>query len=172
MDITSEIDRINNAVSAAYTAAQGKGATMPTTRNVASLASTINSISAATLNSIYPVGSIYLSTVATNPKTLFGGTWERVKDVFLLAAGDTYAAGKTGGEAAHTLTVAEMPSHHHGQYVATDSGGNTSANHDYSGWSGSSKVVWQGLNTGDTGGGAAHNNMPPYLTVYAWKRTA
>ena len=57
------------------------------------------------LDYAHPVGSVYISTAATDPADLFGGgTWERIKDVFLLAAGDTYAAGASGGEAAHTLT--------------------------------------------------------------------
>ena len=67
----------------------------------------------ALLNAIYPVGSIYMSVNSTSPATLFGGTWERIKDRFLLAAGDAYAAGGTGGEATHTLTEGEMPAHSH-----------------------------------------------------------
>ena len=59
----------------------------------------------------YPVGAIYISTISTSPASLFGGTWEQLKDRFLLGAGDTYAAGATGGEAAHALTVNEMPPH-------------------------------------------------------------
>ena len=65
------------------------------------------------INQMYPVGSIYMSVNDTNPHDLFGGTWEQIKDRFLLAAGDTYAAGRTGGEAQHKLTVDEMPSHNH-----------------------------------------------------------
>lgn len=65
------------------------------------------------INIVYPVGSIYMSVNSTSPASLFGGTWERIKDRFLLAAGDTYSAGSTGGEAQHTLTVDEMPSHYH-----------------------------------------------------------
>ena len=64
-------------------------------------------------DTIYPVGSIYMSAVNTSPSTLFGGTWEQIKDTFLLSAGDTYNAGTTGGEAEHTLTTSEMPSHNH-----------------------------------------------------------
>lgn len=62
---------------------------------------------------IYPVGSIYMSVNSTSPGTLFGGTWERIQDRFLLSAGSTYSAGATGGEATHTLSAAEMPSHTH-----------------------------------------------------------
>ena len=68
------------------------------------------------LLSVYPVGSIYKSTNSMSPAELFGGTWERIKDQFLLASGDTYAAGSTGGEATHTLTTNEMPSHSH-EYI-------------------------------------------------------
>lgn len=123
---------------------------------------------------VYPVGAIYMSTVATNPKTLFGfGTWERIQDVFLLAAGSTYAAGATGGEATHLLTTSEMPSHQHEMVNGNNSG------YDYSSWTKSTITLhnatkgWAGnANTSFVGGGEAHNNMPPYLAVYVWKRTA
>ena len=85
-------------------------------------------------NLIYPVGSYYMSSSATNPGTLFGGTWEQITDRMIMAAGSSYAAGTTGGAtshthtsaahthtsaahthttAGHTLTVNEMPSHAH-----------------------------------------------------------
>jgi hypothetical protein len=67
----------------------------------------------AALNIIYPVGSIYMSVNNVSPETFMGGTWEQIKDTFLLSAGDTYTAGATGGEATHTLTVEEIPSHTH-----------------------------------------------------------
>lgn len=66
------------------------------------------------LDAVWPVGSIYLSASEISPETLFGGTWQRVKDRFLLAAGDVYETGETGGEAQHTLSKAEMPAHTHG----------------------------------------------------------
>lgn len=123
---------------------------------------------------VYPVGAIYMSTVSTDPKTLFGfGTWEKIQDVFLLAAGSTYSAGATGGEATHTLTTDEMPNHQH-TMVNSNTGG-----YDYSGWTkstvtiGSANKGYAGnIYTDKIGGGGAHNNMPPYLAVYAWKRTA
>ena len=76
-------------------------------------------LSTALLNVIYPVGSIYMSVNSTSPQTLFGGTWEQIKGRFLLAAGSNgsdvdVTLGATGGEAKHTLTVAELPSHNHG----------------------------------------------------------
>ena len=65
------------------------------------------------LNLVYPVGSIYWSSKNTNPGTLFGGTWQQIKDRFILAAGDSYSNGATGGAATVTLTVSNMPSHSH-----------------------------------------------------------
>lgn len=66
-----------------------------------------------TASKLYPVGSVYISFSATDPSTLFGGTWQRLKDTFLLANGDTYAANTTGGSATKTLTVNNMPAHNH-----------------------------------------------------------
>lgn len=63
---------------------------------------------------IYPVGSIYMSTNSVNPSTLFGGSWEQIKDKFLLASGTTFSNGSTGGEINHKLTTNEIPSHAHG----------------------------------------------------------
>lgn len=115
----------------------------------------------------YPVGAIYLSAVSTSPASLFGGTWEQLKDRFLLGAGNTYSAGSTGGEAEHTLTTSEMPSHQHEwQYHYTASGGSTQYSTNWT-----SQRATTGY-TAHTGGGAAHNNMPPYLSVYMWKRVA
>ena len=63
------------------------------------------------LNSIYPIGSVYISTSAVSPADLFGGTWQRIQGRFLLGADSTYSAGSTGGEETHTLTVDEIPAH-------------------------------------------------------------
>ena len=122
---------------------------------------------------VYPVGAIYMSTVATNPKTLFGfGTWEQIKDTFLLAAGSTYNAGSTGGEAEVTLATKQIPSHNHAIFYPNAGAGNDYAPIGYPNV-GSKSTYWAvGSYTGDVGGGEAHNNMPPYLTVYVWKRTA
>lgn len=76
----------------------------------------------------YPIGSIYQSTNSTNPSNIFGGTWSQIKDRFLLACGDNYANGSVGGEASHTLTINEIPSHAHRVYVFT---GNSNNSGDY-----------------------------------------
>jgi len=75
----------------------------------------ITQISQNLFNNVYPIGALYMSTDATDPAELFGGTWERIKDKFILAAGDTYGAGTTGGAASRnvTLAVENLPSHTH-----------------------------------------------------------
>ena len=117
-----------------------------------------------------PVGCLYMSFESTSPATLFGGSWTQLKDRFLLSVGDTYkSAGLTGGEADHTLTVAEMPSHSHNQYVTAGSGTDAPRS-DYN-TDGTFARYPQCL-TSATGGDGAHNNMPPYITVYVWRRIA
>lgn len=120
------------------------------------------------LQKVYPVGSIYMSVNSTSPASLFGGTWQRIQDSFLLAAGTTYAAGATGGEAAHTLTEAELATHRHAAIFQTSGSG------DFFTIAGASQTSDAGIYAygGYAGGGQAHNNMPPYLAVYMWKRTA
>lgn len=146
-------------------------------KSIKSLIMRDEDITVSNLNRAYPVGAIYVSVSDANPAALFGfGTWEQIKDRFLLSAGDTYEAGAVGGEAEHTLTVDEMPSHKHnllGEYGAV-------SGEMYEPWSeytqlatpasGTQKSSNASMKT--TGGSKAHNNMPPYLTVYVWKRTA
>lgn len=118
---------------------------------------------------IYPIGSIYISTSQASPASIFGGTWEQLKDRFLLASGDTYTAGATGGEATHKLNNNEMPMHSHA-YRAGSAGGS-----DDGLIRGVTTIVGALTNNsviGNSGSGLPHNNMPPYLAVYMWKRTA
>ena len=124
------------------------------------------------LDKVYPVGAIYISVNSINPKNFFGGTWVQIKDRFLLAAGTTYKAGTTGGEATHTLTESEMPSHSHAVYFPNDGAADHSAPGNYPDGPSDSTYYAVGSYTSSAGGGAAHNNMPPYLAVYVWKRTA
>lgn len=117
---------------------------------------------------LWPKGSIYISVINQNPSKYFGGTWVQLKDRFLLGAGNIYSNGATGGEATHKLTVNELPSHRH--RTAIDFGGNESLD-NYTSYGYNSTSRYYNL-TSSEGGDKAHNNMPPYLVVYMWKRTA
>lgn len=136
----------------------------------------------------HPIGSIYSSTVATSPADLFGGTWERIKGRFIWGIDDSENAGDTGGEAKHTLTVDEMPSHegHLYQNVTDIETGpppigslagflekSIMTAHPSSGrgWNlvAGNEVVPAGVSRG---GDQPHNNMPPYYGAYVWRRTA
>lgn len=127
------------------------------------------------LNALHPVGSLFFSAEEESPAALFGGVWEQLKDRFLLGAGGGYSSGSTGGEATHKLTEAELPPV--GIYDANN------ANRRFrfldgivqsattAGWAGgitSSNSATSYVVTG--GGDQPHNNMPPYLAVYMWKR--
>ena len=217
-----------------------------------------------TASKLYPVGSVYISFNSADPSTLFGGTWQRLKDTFLLASGDAYAAGSTGGSATKTISVSNMPAHNHSvnasgnhshtattslegnhthtattstagnhshtrgsmnitgwhdsgdsegvsggaftisyrasTYNARQQGGatNTQVNFDASrSWTGSTSTAGNHTHTlttttngnhthtlttnttvshthttNNTGGGLPLNIMPPYQTVYMWRRTA
>ena len=129
------------------------------------------SITPFDIYNLYPVGSIYMSVNSTNPSNYFGGTWEQIKDKFLLACGDTYANGATGGEATVTLKVEEMPRHNHKQTLSDNGSMSGKAGYDWSitntsrDYDGSDLAQY-------SGGSQPHNNMPPYIAVYVWKRVA
>ena len=138
-------------------------------------------------DSIYPIGSIYLTMNSANPGTKFTGTtWQRISQGrFLLGVGDSYTAGTTGGESEVTLTTAQMPSHIHKLFTTekVENPGNIISNPD-------NKVAGQRAvsedsgnyymqvsngeviagNSSSVGGGEPHNNMPPYLVCYMWQR--
>ena len=129
------------------------------------------------LDMVYPVGSIYLSVSGTDPQTLFGGTWARLEDVFLLAAGAKHAAGSTGGEESHILTEPEIAPHKHAMaYGPESSASSTGFPYGIAAGSATNSAGGRGyasnLGTFSAGGGQPHNKMPPYLAVYTWKRTA
>lgn len=128
----------------------------------------------------HDVGSFYASDNPTSPAQKYGGTWEQIKDRFILAAGDTYAAGSTGGEGKTVLTAEQLPPHSHagitvdGAFYFGWEGGNMEGV-DFLNFMNSqfwSKAVRNKLSVGTTGSGEAHNNMPPYLTAYIWRRIA
>ena len=102
----------------------------------------------------------------TDPAVLFGGKWEKIEDRFLLSAGSSYTAGETGGSATHTLSVNEMPKHKHNLGYRIGGGSGSTWYID-----GGTVDSWCGDDAvSSTGESQPHNNMPPYLTVYMWKR--
>lgn len=108
------------------------GTTAPTDADVDVWVDPTGSINLSALwNSIYPVGSIYMSTSSTNPGTLFTGTtWSQITDRFLVGMGTTYTtAGGTGGASSVTLETGNLPSHRHSVSITS---GNQSAGHTHS----------------------------------------
>jgi hypothetical protein len=174
--------------------------------NVGPTAGTTNVPAEKLFNLIYPVGSIYMSVNSTSPATLFGGSWERIQDSFLLAAGSTYGPGTTGGVASQDITSAGQAdigiyntlssgNSSHNAYIQmcdTPVGGTAGTDHltytDYSRYIrlyqyDKSSPNWANYveETGTYAGSPATrvtatasnvNNMPPYLAVYVWRRTA
>ncbi|MCL2038115.1 hypothetical protein FWG95_03925 [Candidatus Saccharibacteria bacterium] len=183
-------------------------------------AATMGFLKSEMVNTLYPVGSIIITTTNTNPGGNLGGTWAQFgQGRTLLGVGSnaansntTYgsmAAGtinrttaeETSGVVSHTLTTAQMPGHTHAQDAHT----HTQNSHSHNVLIGSTQVTWaplvfaaggnqNGINTTgtggnvvtngvtatnqnttatnqNTGGGGAHNNVQPYITVYFWKRT-
>jgi hypothetical protein len=144
----------------------GKVAEKANTVQIALDVEFLGAVKGAIFDAVYPVGSIYCAYNHTNPGTLFGGTWTRLSGGFLWAslAGDTI--GQTGGEKTVTLTANQIPAHNHGS-TYTNAGTATKTH----AWlaSGGSSMAYDTVNTG---GGQAHNNMPPYIQVSIWRRTA
>ncbi len=104
------------------------------------------------LDGIWPVGSIYMSTVSTDPSTFLGGTWSRIQGRFLLGASSTYPAGSTGGAATHYHEKATAGSP--APAISQSPGG--AGNY----------VIGRGNYSGTS------SSLPPYLAVYVWERTA
>ena len=142
---------------------------------------------------IYPVGSLYMSISSVDPSNLFGGTWVKIEGKFLLSSSDSYATGTTGGEATHTLTIDEMPSHNHSGSTnwAGDHNHTSKDYYDVVHGAGDQRRVvaydsatnlaqtlsinnagnhQHTFTTDYNGGGQTHNNMPPYLVVNMWYR--
>lgn len=117
----------------------------------------------------YPVGTIYISTTEKSPANTIGGTWERYAQGRALFGVNTddpkFLAGTTGGEAEHTLTIDEMPKHSHRIFApnsfATKYADPAHAVIDPNNF---------GRNSSEAGGSKPHNNLPPYIAVYIWRR--
>ena len=183
-DFNSAMTAIDNGINSAATSASGAATTaaqaLTDAAAAASSATSAYNAAAAAQKAAddaanrcpFPIG--YGGFFQTDPTSIYAGTtWEQKKDVFILASGDTYGAGSTGGESTHTLTVDEMPSHTHN--INRGWGGNSgSSGHmistedslNYEHYSDSELI------TTPTGGGKAHNNMPPYFAMPFWVRTA
>ena len=145
------------------------------------------------VNSIYPVGQIVEYASNINPNDLYSWqTWEQLKDIFTLSAGDKYTIGDTGGAATVTLTIDQIPAHGHTATASNDGkhihsgvakrNVNWQAGSDWTSDSGN-LVAGEGntnnagghshkIEIQNTGGDAAHNNMPLYLVTIKWKRTS
>lgn len=151
-----------------------------TISNVTNLQSTLNNKAEESdlLDLIYPVGSIYMEKstsfhdVCPIQQTL-GGEWTRIENKFLYASENGQGVGTTGGEATHTLTQNEMPIHSHREASSTVVYNDSSSNRLATSGSGTkiSLATNLDINTNATGGGQAHNNMPPYIIVNVWERT-
>jgi len=153
-------------------------------------AATFNNIVSATevqisgtniLSKVYPVGSIFTAVVSTNPATLLGiGVWAAFGAGKMLVGFDGSDSDfddveGTGGAKTHQLTIAEMPAHDHPRGSNSNGAGFT----DDAGTGGLQGYMGgdQTFGTFDArltsqGGDDAHNNMPPFITVYMWKRTS
>lgn len=125
----------------------------------------------------WPIGSIYMSVSSTSPASLFGGTWERISDCFLLGASSSFPAGGTGGEFTHKLTQSELPNYSlsvtNGSNVIRSKTGNSADAYVQTQSGGWGIPNWESktVTVASGGSGEAHNNMPPYLAVNMWKRT-
>ena len=131
------------------------------------------------LDLVYPIGSIYMNTNNVNPQSIFGGSWQKIEGRFLLGSSSNYTLGLLGGEAYHTLTQSELPNYDlmglkwsNDWPITLDSGTSGSGyklNYQYGVYNADQTLGFR-MNSG--GGNQPHNNMPPYLTVNIWKRTA
>lgn len=128
----------------------------------------------------YPIGSIYISAIATSPGELFGGVWAQLTDRFLVGAGSGYAAGTTGGKTSYKLSAAigacngDVASIAYITDLATayQQNSTTSSNRyrvagsskSFSSWNHSTPVTEHDVNNRNV------TIMPPYLAVYMWQR--
>lgn len=131
---------------------------------------------------IYPVGSIYISVNSTNPQVLFGGTWEQIQGKFLLGMSSSYPVGSTGGSKdAVVVAHTHNPANEAGYYGFITNSPKAFTVGDMGSQSGSGRYypyaptefdISRNSTTGSTGVSGTDKNMPPYLAVAMWKRTA
>ena len=133
----------------------------------------------------YPLGSVCMFKTNIDPNEMYGGTWVRIKGKFIFGADDnTYPLGSEGGEAEHTLTETELPEidgefatavvgQHANKGVKGHAYGTNFGTFTSGGIQGTTIANQTQYGYGyKFGNGQPHNNMPPYLAVYVWKRTA
>lgn len=154
---------------------------VPTSRTINGKALTSNiTITAADIGTSaiflasHPVGSLFETTVSTNPGTLYGGTWAawgggRTPVGVNTADTSFNTVEKTGGAKTHTLTVQEIPNHDHDLNAVNEGVDNPNGGY-HPGWTFNKQYTAQVMSA-STGGGQAHNNLQPYITCYIWKRT-
>lgn len=136
-------------------------------------------------NKFFPVGSIYMSVDSTSPASFLGGTWEQIKDRFLLGAGDTYRAGETGGNTIHSHNLNngyaevafgwEQDTNRLMMSLKTVPNYVTNTYNGASYWPDPTGTAYRGSNyMATTLGGTtdAQTTLPPYIVVYIWKRIA
>lgn len=131
---------------------------------------------------LYPVGAVYQSWSSVSPSSLFGGVWSQITEKFLYCAN---SAGGTGGASTVALTIDQMPQHGHSSpsayfIVQSNNGSMRTTNPFVTGAPAGDNGTWRArlaedshqnpLPTGNAGGGASHENMPPYIKCYAWRR--
>lgn len=122
---------------------------------------------------IFPVGTILTFYDTSDHSDFLGLTWARFAAGRMVVGYDSSDSdfatiGNTGGEKKHTLTITEMPKHHHTIVPRAAYSGSLAASHT-TGWEKRNETY---QDTSDTGGNGAHNNMPPYITAALWRRTA
>lgn len=170
-DLTATVGTLSTNLQSVETTANNASTTASSALNTANTKISKNDL----LSFVYPVGSIYMSINSTSPASFLGGTWELIKGKFLVGIDNNDTTfntlGNTGGEKTHTLTINEMPSHTHNAFLNADQSCQPYAN-------GAQRWPTRHIDNAhanmiqSTGGGQAHNNLPPYLVVSIWKRTA
>lgn len=170
---------INTAIGNKVDKVEGKGLSTNDYDNLekAEVAKVRNKLNTSDLlDKIYPVGSVYISTVSTNPNAFIGGTWIKFAEGKTLIGNSTsdsdFFAGKTGGEKVHTLTEQEIPSHSHTITTQTNSSSFGTADGLTRGGAGTGEMETKigSPYIANTGGGQPHNNLPPFIVVYIWNR--
>lgn len=126
------------------------------------------------LELVFPVGAIYQSFQPKSPAEWLGGTWEMLEEGrTVVAAGGKYAVGSVGGEEEHTLTKDELAEHYHDMFTIEGSTGIIYAKYSaIAAGSTAEEKEGYGGNSARTGKNQPHNNMPPYIAAYIWRRIA